>query len=166
MGSRLLTDIQHQNKPLGLLLEKWKHALLFFLRFKFLETARSQKSPTQKLKGHFKRTMPSWPRCQQCVGLLRIQHTELQGSHPVLTEEGGEWDGGGAAHPKKKKSTVDSGKVGKDRGVGRIGVRRERWREADPCHQPGQPSDFCQGYRETVTVEVSLHMGAWGRWLR
>lgn len=69
MGSRLLTDIQHQNKPLGLLLEKWKHALLFFLRFKFLETARSQKSPTQKLKGHFKRTMPSWPRCQQCEQL-------------------------------------------------------------------------------------------------
>lgn len=65
MGSRLLTDFQRQNKPLGLLLEKWRRALPFFLRFKFLEIARSPKSHTQKLKAHFKRMMPSWPRCQQ-----------------------------------------------------------------------------------------------------
>lgn len=56
------------------------------------------------------------------------------GSHPVLTEEGGERDGGAAAHPKKRKSMVDSGKVGEYRGVGRIGGGRERWGEADPCH--------------------------------
>ena len=49
MGPCLLTDIKHQNKPLGLLLEK-KETRFTFLRFKFLETARFQKSPSQKLK--------------------------------------------------------------------------------------------------------------------
>ena len=53
---------------------------------------------------------------------------------PPGPHEGGERDGGAAAHPKKRKSMVDSGKVGEYRGVWRIGGGRERWGEADPCH--------------------------------
>lgn len=73
------------------------------------------------------------PRAR-AVRVLQIQHMVLWGSHPVLTEEGGERDGGGATHPTKRKSMVDSGKVGEYRGVGRIGGGREKWGEADPCH--------------------------------
>ena len=169
MGSHLLTDFQHQNKPLGLLLEKWRRALPFFLRFKFLEIARSQKSRTQKLKGHFKRMMPSWPRCQQCEEWGSYRSNTQCSGRPTRSSRRKEVNGvEEEPHIPRRGSMVDSGKVGKDRAVGRIGGGRERWREADPCHQPGQPFDICQGYpgRQTVTAEVSLHIGTQGRWLR
>ena len=122
MGSHLLTDFQHQNKPLGLLLEKWRRALPFFLRFKFLEIARSQKSRTQKLKGHFKRTMPSWPRCQQREQWGSYRSNTQCSGRPTRSSRRKEVNGvEEEPHIPRRGSMVDSGKAGKDRAVGRIG---------------------------------------------